>query len=336
MIKDTSDLCGTPAVDNITLTRIDDATLRIAIGDSDGGLFTRDFVKKSWGMWMMGAMKYTAKDGTEHCISTSSTDYELAFRVGGKTPVGIRGGNHGDYPGDKSWRYFEDDSSRYNDRMTDMALYDGEEGERLELPEVGKSLCVSELFIVIRHSVYEMSYRPENILIDVEKRYLYRGCEIHLNSTLRMAQRVNFARSFSCMLPIAKAYGNNMMLYNMDGTTTYAKTPIAPSGIDVIKWNFKATRVELWGDDNPEYHTTVEILNPSDQFIGADDCRSYVGLRDMRGGSSNKVYFAFGSSGITMERGEILHFVSKWSFAKIEGFQNPTAEPDVPVSVPLQ
>ena len=120
----------------------------------------------------------------------------------------------------------------------------------------------------------------------------------------------------------------------MDGTTTYAKTsPVALGGseYDLTDWNHKATKVELWGENNPEYHMTVEIMNPEDQFMGAADDNSYVGIRDMLGGAQNKIYFTFGTAKSTLEHGTELHFISKWSFSHQKGFENPDREPDVVV-----
>ena len=134
------------------------------------------------------------------------------------------------------------------------------------------------------------------------------------------------------MFPIMKTYGNCMMLYNADGTTTYAKTsPVALGGrdYDLTKWNFNSPKVELWGEKYPEYHMTVEIMNPEDQFMGATSKKSYVGLRDMLGGAQNKIYFTFGASQPTLKHGEELHFINKWSFSYHEGFENPDREPDV-------
>ena len=120
----------------------------------------------------------------------------------------------------------------------------------------------------------------------------------------------------------------------MDGTTTYAKTsPVAlgSTDYDLTLWNHKATKVELWGEKNPEYHMTVEIMNPEDQFMCASESKSYIGIRDMRGGSSNKIYYALGTANPTLEHGTELHFINKWSFSYQEGFENLKREPDVVV-----
>ena len=134
-----------------------------------------------------------------------------------------------------------------------------------------------------------------------------------------------------------KDYGNCMYLYNEeDGTTLYAKTnPVGDgSGKSYTVWNNKATKVELWGEKNPEYHLTVAIHNPSDQFTASSSAKSYVGICDMQGGASNKIYFTFGSAGVTFPHGKELHFVNSWSFEKVEGFENLTQEPDVLVVKP--
>ena len=73
---------------------------------------------------------------------------------------------------------------------------------------------------------------------------------------------------------------------------------------------------------------TVEIMNPEDQFMGAADDMSYVGLRDMLGGAQNKIYFTFGTAKPTLSHGTELHFVNRWSFSYHKGFENPDREPD--------
>jgi len=295
-----------------------------------------NFVRKAWGMWMLGEITYTDKRGT-HNICPGSTDYEFVFNTGAKTDLTTRGGNHGNYPGDNSWKYHEDDTSYHNDRLLDMTLYDAKSGDKITLDKIGDRATVDGLRIVMHHNVYELSYKQENVLMNVENSYLVNGFDILLDASLYMTQDVRFKNSYSCMLPIMKSYSNCMMLYNADGTTTYAKTsPTALGGreYDYMLWNFNSPRVEVWGENNPEYHMTVEIMNPEDQFMAAADDMSYVGLRDMLGGAQNKIYFTFGTSRPTLPHGTELHFVNKWSFSYQEGFENPDREPDYLVIAP--
>ena len=211
------------------------------------------------------------------------------------------------------------------------------DGEKITLDKVGDKITVNGLRIVMHHNIYEQDYAQENVLINVEKSYLFNGFDILMEARLYMTQDVKFSDSYTCMLPIMKEYGNCMMLYNMDGTTTYAKTsPVALGGreYDLTDWNHVSTKVELWGERHPEYHMTVEIQNPDDQFSYSGGKKSYVGLRDMLGGAQNKIYFTFGTSSPTLPHGTELHFVNRWSFSYEEGFKNPDREPDYLVIAP--
>jgi|GEM_PF-814157 len=322
----------------MVVTRSADATITIDYYPTDATYYRVNFVRKAWGMWMLGAITYVDHSGT-HSICPGSTDYEFVFNVGAKTTPSTRSGNHGNYPGDGSWAYHEDDSSYYNDRLLDMTLYDARSGDKITLDTIGESATVDGLRIVMHHNVYELNYKQDNVLMNAEKSYLFNGFDILLDASLYMTQDVKFRNSYSCMLPIMKDHSNCIMLYNADGTTTYAKTsPVATGGrdYDYTVWHFNSPRVELWGENNPEYHMTVEVMNPEIQFMGGASSQSYVGIRDMLGGAQNKIYFTFAATRPTLPHGAELHFENKWSFSYHEGFENPDREPDVTVIKELQ
>ena len=59
----------------MTLERlVDGVTYRISYRDENGGVFSQDFVKKEFGMYMMGLISYTERGGRVHNITTSSTE----------------------------------------------------------------------------------------------------------------------------------------------------------------------------------------------------------------------------------------------------------------------
>ena len=320
----------------MTVTRLTETKYVIEYFITKNTYYSVCFVRKQWGMWMLGAISYI-DEGVVHQLCPGSTDYEFVLTCGNETARTFRSGNHANFG--NSDAYDPNDSTTANDRMLDMTFYDGKTGEKVVLDKVGDKVTLDGLRIVMHHNIYEQEYAQENVLMNVEKSYLFNGFDILMDAQLYMAQDVSFGSSYSCMFPIMKEYGNCMMLYNMDGTTTYAKTsPVALGGreYDLTDWNHKTTKVELWGERHPEYHMTVEIGNPEQQFMGAASKKSYVGLRDMLGGNQNKVYFTFGTSVITLKHGEELHFVNSWSFEKIEGFENLDREPDVIVKRELE
>ena len=124
----------------MTLTRASEGNYRISYVDERGGKYTVTFVKKKWGVWMFGPIGYTENDGTYHAINPAYTDNEFVSRMGGKTEVTARGGNHGDYPKDSTWKYYVDDTSYYNDMLLDLTFYDARSGEKIVLDTIGGSI----------------------------------------------------------------------------------------------------------------------------------------------------------------------------------------------------
>ena len=316
--------------EKMILTRTDAKTYSLDYRDSKGGTWHTTFVQKRWGCWMLGELKYIEKNGREALIQPASTDYEFVLTCAGKDKMTFRGGNHGDYPkvygGD--WVWDAEDSAKSNDRMLDMMLYDAKSGEKIEL-DIGKGTVVDGLRIVLHNNIYEMEYTQENVLINVEKSYLFNGYDVFCDSKLYMTQDVRFnGNTYTCMLPILKTYGNCMMLYNADGTTTYCKTVLV--GDNSYKPNstgHNATKVELWGENYPQYHTTVEIFNPEDQMMNSHPERGYIRLWDMND-HGNKVYFSAFTNEATLRWGTELNFKSKWSFSYQPDFKNPDTAPE--------
>ena len=317
------------------ITPVNEKTYTVFYFDDRGGKFSADIVKKVWGVWMMGAMTYTEKNGATHNITGSSTDYEFVLRVNGKGNSGLKSGNHGNYPSDDTWQYVEDDTSKYNDRLLDITFYDALSGEKLEFADYGKSVKANGIRIVEHHNIYEFNYKQENVLINAERNYLYNGYDVMCDTKLYMTQDVTMGGSYSAMLPISKQYGNCAMFYCEDGSTIFMKTPMSNT-VNESVYGANATFVDLWGEKNPRYHMSVKIYNPDDQFMSPalGKNKGYAGFREMLGGGSNKLYFQlFGTKG-KLAWGDELHFKTCWSFSIQDDFKNPTAEPDFWVGVP--
>ena len=314
----------------MTVTLVDAKTYRITYVDERGGTFSADFVQKRWGMWMMGAMKYTEKNGTTHSITSSSTDYEFVLRCGNEGSITFRSGNHADYTLKDEWD--PDDSSLTNDRLLDMTFYDAKSGDSFTLA-VGESKKVNGLRIVMHHNIYEQEYAQENVLMNVEKSYLYTGYDVLCDSKLYLAQDVTFKTSYSCMLPISKKYGNCAMFYLDDGSTVYMKTPLSNTA-DETRMGANASRIDLWGENNPAYHMTIDLLNTEHQLMSSDESKGYTGFREMLGGGSNKVYCSMFSDEGMLKYGSEINFSTRWSFSIQDDFENPDREPDYWVGLP--
>jgi hypothetical protein len=320
----------------MTITRTRSA-YEISYKDEHGGTFIATFVERAWGVWAMGAMTYIEKDGTRHNMVPDNTDSEFVLRIGAKTPVTLRSGNHGNYPGDTSWQpYNKDETSQYNDKMLDMTFYDAKSGKEIILPKAGTSATVNGLRIVMHHNIYEISYKQNNILANVERSYLYNGYDIMCDSKLYMTQDVKLENSFSCMLPVDKKYGNCAMFYEKDGNTVFMHTPNEPNvSLPEIAMGADADYIDVWGESNPALHVKIRLYNTEDQFrnsVENSEDSGYAGLRNMpangMGGPTNKIYCSCFSAGGEMEHGESLNFRSGWSFAYEPDFVAPDRTPD--------
>ena len=321
----------------MTVTRTRTA-YEISYKDEFGGTFIATFVERGWGIWAMGGMTYIDNTGKQHNMVPDNTDSEFVLRIGAKTPVTLRSGNHGNYPGDSSWQpYNEDSTSQFNDKMLDLTLYDAKTGNKLNLSKVGSSATVNGLRIVMHHNIYEISYKQNNVLANAERSYLYNGCDIMCDTKLYMAQDVQLGNSFSCMLPVNKGYGNCAMFYALDGSTVYMHTPDkADVSLPEISMGVNADYIDLWGENNSAYHIKIKLNNIEDQFrnsVENSEEAGYAGIRNMPGSNglgstTNKIYCSAFSAGGEMEHGESLNFNSCWSFSYEPDFVNPDREPD--------
>ena len=316
----------------MTLTRKSEGIYNISYLDERGGTYTVSFVRKEWGVWMFGPIVYTERNGTRHVINSAYTDNELVIRIGGKTEPTIRGGNHGNYPKDSTWKYYVDDTSYYNDKLLDLTFYDARSGDKIVLDTVGSSIQADGIRIVEHHNTYEMNYTQENVLANVERIYLFNGYDILFDATQYMTQDVRMKRSNSCMLSITKQYGNCCMFYLADGSTVFMKTPLSNT-VDETRMGVNSNHIDLWGENNPRFHMTVDLFDP-DQLRDSDPEDGYCGFREMLAGKTNKLYCTLFTAGGSLKHGEELHFKNRWSFSIQDDFANPDREPDYWVGLP--
>lgn len=291
----------------------------------DGGKYMTQLVRKRWGMFMLGAIQHTNASGAQANIIGASTDFEWVLRCGptSATSGEFRGGNHGDYTR-SDWN--AEDTSMTNDHLIDMTLYDAETGEKVE-PQNGVEMTVKGLRVVIHDNIYSGEYTQENVLINVERIYLFNGEDVFLESKLYLTRNTYFQMSYTCMMPIMKKYGNWTKFYNEDGTEKLVQTPLVGTNNygSVFSDNNNATKVEMWGEEEPAYHMTMQIYNPEDQFYKTTD---YVKLWDMNP-SSNKLYFSSFALGTPtlVPKDTAWDFRTSWSFSYQPDFVSPT-EPD--------
>ena len=291
----------------------------------EGGAYMTQLVRKRWGMYMLGAIQHKNASGVQANIIGASTDFEWVLRCGPTegTSGTFRGGNHGDYTR-SDWN--AEDTSMTNDHLIDMTLYNAETGEKIE-PQNGAEMTVNGLRVVIHDNIYDGEYTQANVLINVERIYLFNGEDVFLQSKLYMTRHTYFQMSYTCMMPIMKQYGNWTKFYNEDGTEKLVQTPLVGTNNygSVFNDGNNATKVEMWGEQYPAYHMTMQIYNPEDQFYRSTD---YVKLWDMNP-SSNKLYFSSFPLGTAtrVRKGTEWDFRTSWSFSYQPDFVCPT-EPD--------
>lgn len=291
----------------------------------DGGTYMTQLVRKRWGMYMLGAIQHRDASGVQANIIGASTDFEWVLRCGPTSDRSgeFRGGNHGDYTR-SDWN--AEDTSMTNDHFIDMTFYDAATGEKLE-PQNGVEMTANGLRVVIHDNIYDGQYTQANVMINVERIYLFNGEDVFLQSKLYMTRHTYFQMSYTCMMPIMKQYGNWTKFYNVDGTEKLVQTPLVGTNNygSVFSDGNNATKVEMWGEQYPAYHMTMQIYNPEDQFYRTTD---YVKLWDMNP-SSNKLYFSSFASGLPtrVRKGTEWDFRTSWSFSYQPDFVCP-AEPD--------
>jgi hypothetical protein len=318
----------------MVVSRVDDTKISIDYY-LDGKTYYRvNFVRKRWGMWMLGAIAYVDK-GTAHQICPGSTDYEFVFRCGNEGSITFSSGNHADYSMGSEWD--ANDSSKSNDRLLDMTLYDAKTGKQINLPKVGNSITVSGLRIVMHHNIYEINYTQSNVLANAERSYLYNGYDVMCDTKLYMAQDVKLANSFSCMLPVNKPYGNCAMFYATDGSTVFMHTPDkADVSLPEMSMGVKADYIDIWGENNSALHIKIKLNNIDDQLRNSTEGSEeagYTGIRNMpgsngMGSATNKIYCSCFSATGEMDKGESLNFSSCWSFSYEPDFVAPDRAPD--------
>jgi hypothetical protein len=136
------------------------------------------------------------------------------------------------------------------------------------------------------------------------------------------------------MLPISKKYGNCCMFYLDDGSTVFMKTPMSNTS-DETRMGVNSSKIDLWGENNPKYHMTVDLFNPEHQLMSSDkNGKGYVGFREMLGGGSNKLYCSMFSNPGMLEHGSEFNYSTRWAFSIQDDFVNPDREPDYWVGLP--
>lgn len=286
----------------------------------NGAEYQTQLTKKRWGTYILGAYRYKDENGKLNTFVTDSTDCENVYNCGlSPSTATFRGGNHGDYgTGGTDMT----DDTKINDHFVDLVFYEAETKNLLTIEE-GKTYTVKGLYAVEHTRIYEGEYNEDNIIMEMERFYTFNGEQVFLECNIDVVHNTYFNTSYATMFPTSKAYGNMTKFYNQDGTTKTVQTPLV--GTSSFGSNFSdnndALKVEIWGENNPQYHFFVEIYSAEQMQVKS---QLKTRLWDMSPGQ-NKVYFSmFKSSAPTLvEAGTHWDTLASWSFSIQPDFVNP-------------
>ena len=323
-------------LNKITLVHTDEKHYDMIYADDIGGTYRVTLVRKFWGMWILGGMEYTTVSGTVHKIFNDATEYEFVLRCGkvGGNSAEIRSGNHGAFAmAESDWN--GEDTTLTNDRFLDMTFYDGKTGGKVDLA-IGESVTLDGVRMVLHHNVYEDEYCAENVLLNVERSYLFNGYEVLFDAKLYSVQDMEYNLTYSACMPISKKYGDRAIFYHDDGTYSYYMTPnYTDRGVNAYRRGIQSSRVDLFGSENPEIHMIVTLFNP-DLMLAFGSDGGYTAYRNMLGGTSNKVYFGMFSQGTyTCLWGTELEYKNSWRFEYNEDFVAPSDDEIIEVVGPV-
>mgnify|MGYP002560304406 CR=1 FL=1 len=259
---------------------------------AEGKPLTLTFDKKSWGTWNIGTWRYNGE-----ALAGGGTDWEYVNMVGDVGgSLDWSGGNHG------------------KETLVDIRFYDGATGEELLLSN-GQSAEIRNLTIVERTELYTSD--AKNPYANVTRTYRVAGNTITFEADCEFIRDVYMGRSYTCMFPISKQYGQFAEFYKLDGSVEKAQTTlegVKPDYSGPYIGRTDAMRVVMYGPKNPNYKFDVRVYSladASDFFSNGD--KTFVW--DMNS-THNKLYFSKFDTGAPtlMQAGQRTSNKSTWTF----------------------
>lgn len=258
----------------------------------EGKPLTLTFDKKSWGTWNIGTWRYNGE-----ALAGGGTDWEYVNMVGDVGgSLDWSGGNHG------------------KETLVDIRFYDGATGEELLLSN-GQSAEIRNLTIVERTELYTSD--AKNPYANVTRTYRVAGNTITFEADCEFIRDVYMGRSYTCMFPVSKQYGQFAEFYKLDGSVEKAQTTlegVKPDYSGPYIGRTDAMRVVMYGPKNPSYKFDVRVYSladASDFFSNGD--KTFVW--DMNS-THNKLYFSKFDTGAPtlMQAGQRTSNKSTWTF----------------------
>ncbi len=313
----TTEIVGAP--DEITsfpttVTKVNDSKYSMAC-ETEVGTLTITLEERPWGCFNLWSWRLIDKEGKEHVFAAGSTDFEYVHVP--ITPKGTNvwsGGNHG------------------NEAFISLALYNAENGEKIEL-ENGESVTVNSLHIIENTKLLwfpddngdsigdynnkNMTYTDDDVYAEMVRKYTFTGPQIKLNVDYKYVKDVKHNRSYTCMLPISKKYGLWCEMYNNAGELVNSIQTLKVGAADYSGKHYSknvATRAVLYGYQDPRYQFDVRVTTFEDSLASGkgDYLTSYWDMNT----TSNKLYFTKWTNSETklLKAGTEVHTESFWLF----------------------
>lgn len=227
--------------------------------------------KRSWGTYILGSWTLATSAGNVN-FTGGSTDMEYVYRASDKPSGGYvwSGGNHG------------------NETLVSLEFYDGE--TLLDI-DSGKEFEADEITVIQKTHLHLGD--PDAYYCAVTRKYTITAEQIRLDCEYDHVRDVYWYLSYTCMMPISKAYGTHADFYR-DGKLVYqcetGETCENEYASDTFYEGYGADCVLLYGNKNPRYKIQVRVLTPETATDNFSNTRKTM-FWDMNR-THNKLYFS--------------------------------------------
>ncbi len=284
--------------------------------ETEVGRMTVTLEQRPWGMFNLWAWNLIDTNGKLRTFLVGATDLEYVFRT--VLPTGktiFSGGNHG------------------GEALISMDIYNGETGERLDLAN-GQSVEVNSLHVIEKSKLLLISddngdsicdydgvnvkeYTEDQVYANVTRKYTFTGPQVKLNTDFEYVKDTKHYYSYYTMFPISKKYGQWCDMIDREGNLikTIETTKVGKADYSGPQYSGNAaTRVVLYGYEDPRYQFDVRINTPTDS-LGNSQNDYKTSIWDMNT-SDNKVYFSKFPTNTTetVEAGTQFHTETIWLF----------------------
>lgn len=306
-----------------TVTKVSDSKYSMSC-ETEVGKLTITLEERPWGCFNLWSWRLVDKQGKEHVFAAGSTDFEYVHVP--ITPKGSNvwsGGNHG------------------NEAFISLALYNAENGERIELKN-GESVTVNSLHIIENTKLLwfpddngdsigdynnkNMAYTDDDVYGEMVRKYTFTGPQIKLNVDYKYVKDVKHNRSYTCMFPLSKKYGLWCEMYNNEGKLVNSIQTLKHGAADYSGKHYSknvATRAVLYGYEDPRYQFDVRVTTFEDSLASGegDYLTSYWDMNT----NTNKLYFTKWTNNETrlLKAGTEVHTESFWLFKFVEDAKIP-------------